>query len=128
MVTLFFITFTSSCFVTKTVASDDIAAIQKKRNTIRIHSEDKIILIKNYRVAGDVLTGEIPENIEEIRPDDIADVYIAPPESVNIDGSLVSVRIINIAKIDYRGHDALSITTGSVLAFLFLVFPGLFAM
>jgi|GEM_PF-2617725 len=127
IISLFIIVFTSSCYVTKNVPADDFALIQKKRNYFRVHSGEKIILITNCRIVDNILSGEAVGNIENVKPGDIADIYIAPPGSLNIDAGLTSLPIQNIAKIDYQGHDALSITIGSTLAFLFLVFPGLFA-
>jgi hypothetical protein len=125
---LFIMSAASGCYVTRTVSTDDLAVLQKKRSVIRLHSGDRSILLVSCRLNENVLTGEVADNPEEIKPGDVSDVYIAPAEALNIDGNLVSVPVVNIGKVDYRGHDVLSITTGSILAFLFFVLPGLWAM
>ena len=119
---------TSGCYILKTVPADNLTRLHDKRNIMRIHSNDSLWLLTEYRVNEGVLTGKVGGDTGKIVPGKVVDVYIAPSDALHVDGIYLSVPVSNIGKVDYPGHDALQITVGAVLGFLFVVAPGLFAM
>jgi len=116
----------TSCLSLRTIPTNRIADLKSRRDILRIHSEDSLWIIDQYNVIDKNLTGKLyskPGSISNLRA---ADIYIAPPEAVKIEGNLLKVSTENIGKVDYKIPDAIKILgiTGVLLLFLLTISGG----
>jgi hypothetical protein len=128
LVVFLILIFTASCLTLRTVPTSNIAELQPRRKYLKIHSEDSLWLIDQYKVKDKILTGRILRNTQTIPVLRIADVYIPSSQYVNISDGLLSIPLENIGKVDYKFIDAfMAISFVSLTIILLFYFPLMFS-
>jgi hypothetical protein len=117
--------FTASCLSLKTIPTSNISELQPGRKYLKIHSEDSLWLIDQYKVRDDILTGRIVRNISSISNLRKADVYIPSSQYVKISDGILTIPVENIGKVDYKIIDAFMVISSISLIMVLLMFSPL---
>ena len=110
-----FLTMTG-CYSLKSVSVTQIPA---ERKILVIHAEDNQWTTYGYSIKDGILTAQIGADSIRMKRDNSAHVYAAPLSAVTIEGSVLTVPVINIAKADYSDLDVTdTIAFGSLWALI----------
>jgi hypothetical protein len=128
LVVILVLFFTSSCLSLKTIPTSNIAELQRGRKYLKIHSEDSLWLIDQYKVRDNILSGRIIRNTQPIPVLRKADVYIPSSQYVKISDGILSIPLENIGKVDYKFVDAfMAISFISLTLFVIIFIPLMFS-
>ena len=116
---------TSGCLTLKTIPTNNIADLQRGRKYLKIHSEDSLWLLDQYKVRDNILTGRIVRNTPGISALRKVDVYIPSSHYVTINDGIMSIPVENIGKIDYMIVDAFMVVSSISLFLILLLFAPL---
>jgi hypothetical protein len=89
----------TGCYTLKTVTFN---SIPEKRKILVIHSDKNFWAVDNYSISNGALTAMLCSDSVKIRKSKVVDIYVAPAESVTIDGNQLTVPTMNIGKTDYH--------------------------
>jgi hypothetical protein len=89
----------TGCYTLKTVALNSIPA---NRKILVIHADQNFWAVDNYTISDGVLTAVLCSDSIKISKPKIVDIYVAPVESVAIEGTMLKVPTVNIGKTDYH--------------------------
>jgi hypothetical protein len=117
--------FTSGCLTLKTIPVNNISELQTGRKYLKIHSEDSLWLIEQYKVRDNLLTGRIIKNTTGISALRKADVYIPSSHYVTINDGILTIPTENIGKVDYMIVDAFMVVSSISLFLILLLFSPL---
>ena len=120
--------FTASCLSLRTIPTSNIDELQPGRKYLKIHSEDSLWLIDQYKVRDNILTGRIIRNIPAVPDLRKADVYIPSSQYVKINDGILTIPLDNIGKVDYKIVDAFMVISSiSLIIFLLIFSPLMFS-
>lgn len=106
----------TGCYSLKSVPVTQIPA---ERKILVIHAEDSYWTTDGYSIKDGILTAHIGADSIKLKRDNSAHVYAAPLSAVTIEGSTLTVPVLNIAKADYSDLDvADTIGFGSLWALI----------
>lgn len=121
-IVIFILLFSASgCYTIRTIPVNNLYGLTKTRTIARIHADDSLWIINNFRVESRVLSGSIYKYYNELPKSNIVDIYVAPLEAVKVEGGTLSLPSSNIGKIDYPVIEPLKTFGFGGLIFLFLV-------
>lgn len=89
----------TGCYSMKTVP---FSSIPEQRKILVIHADKNFWAVDNYSISNGALTAVICNDSIKIRKSKIVDIYVAPVESVTINGNQLTVPTANIGKTDYH--------------------------
>jgi len=89
----------TGCYTMKTITFN---SIPEQRKILVIHSDQNFWAVDNYSISNGALTAMLCSDSVKIRKSKIVDIYVAPVESVTIDGNQLTVPTANIGKTDYH--------------------------
>jgi hypothetical protein len=116
---------TSGCLTLKTIPTNNISQLQPGRKYLKIHSEDSLWLIQQYKVRDNLLTGQIVKNTAGITTLSRVDVYIPSSHYVKINDGILTIPVENIGKVDYMVVDAFMVLSSISLFLILLLFSPL---
>ena len=66
-----------------------------------VHADENNWTVVNYRVADGILTAQLAADSLKIKKANTVHVYAAPSSAVTVEGTTVTVPVVNIGKTDY---------------------------
>jgi hypothetical protein len=122
MVFFLVLIFTSGCLTLKTIPTSNISELQPGRKYLKIHSEDSLWVVVQYKVMDNLLSGKIIKNTKGISALSKADVYIPSSQYVKINNGILTLSIENIGKVDFQVVDGFMVVSSISLLIVFLLF------
>lgn len=117
--------FTASCLSVRTIPTSNIAELPSGRKYLKIHSEDSLWLIDQYKVRDNILTGRIVRKTSAIPDLKKADIYIPSSQYVKINDGIMNIPLDNIGKVDYKIVDFFMVVSSISLVIVLLMFSPL---
>jgi hypothetical protein len=116
---------TSGCLTLKTIPTNNISDLHPGRQYLKIHSEDSLWLIEQYKVRDNILTGRIVKRTSGISALRLADIYIPSSQYVAINDGILTIPVENIGKVDYKIVDAFMVVSSIGIFLVLLLFSPL---
>lgn len=110
----------TGCYTLKKVS---ITKIPEKREILVIHAGENYWTTRNYTIADGIFTAHLSTDTLKIPKGKTAHVYAAPVTAVSVEGAVLTLPVLNIAKADYQ-----DVNIGATIGFVLLCVPLLFTL
>jgi hypothetical protein len=89
----------TGCYTLKTVSVNSIPA---DKQVMLVHADENYWTVGNYSVSGGILTAQLSTDTAKVRKAKTVHIYVAPVSAVTVEGTALTVPVVNIGKTDYQ--------------------------
>ncbi len=89
----------TGCYTLKTVS---VTSIPADKQVMLIHADENYWTVGNYSVSDGILTAQLVSDAVKASKAKTVHIYVAPVSSVTVEGTSLTVPVVNIGKTDYQ--------------------------
>ena len=105
----------TGCYTMRTLS---VTSIPADKQVMMIHADEKYWTTQNYSVSDGILTAQLVSDAVKAGKAKTVHLYVAPVSAVTVEGTTLSVPVVNIGKADYQAlnwWETLGLLAGGVL-------------
>jgi hypothetical protein len=116
----------TGCYTLKTVTVNSIPA---DKQVMIIHADENFWTAWNYSFSDGNLTAQLGTDTVKVRKAKTVHIYVAPVSAVSVEGTTLTVPVVNIGKTDYQAinlWETLGLCVGGGWLLYSMIIPAFF--